>query len=59
MISFRTICRRDEIVVAAALLVDEGKDMKPFNISANVIRDSSTKLILSLRASNKGVNDKD
>ena len=40
-------------------MVDEGKDMKTFNISANVIRDSSTKLILSLRESRKGVNNKD
>lgn len=42
----------------SALMVDEGKDMKTFNISANVIRNSSTKLILSLRESHKGVNNK-
>jgi len=40
-------------------ILSEGKDMQTFNISANVIRDNSTKLILSLRESRKGVNNKD
>ena len=39
--------------------ISEGKDMQTFNILANVIRDSSTQFILSLRASHKGVNDMD
>ena len=40
-------------------ILSEGKDMQTFNISANVIRDSSTTFILALRESHKGVKDKD
>jgi hypothetical protein len=40
-------------------ILSEGKNMQTFNISANVIPDNSTKLILFLRESHKGVNDKD
>jgi hypothetical protein len=36
--------------MATALMVDEGKDMKTFNISANVIRDSSITIRTSRRS---------